>query len=98
MYFCRQSIINHTFGTMDIAAVIKERNAQLGLLQQDLAEFAETGIATAKDVERGEGTPTLHTLQKIMTVLGLEMIIQTKETQLLASSTNGDNGLCETNN
>ena len=30
---------------MDIAAIIKERRARLGLSQQDLAEFAEVGIA-----------------------------------------------------
>ena len=68
---------------MDIAAIIKKRRALLGLSQQDLAEFAEVGIATIKDIERGKGNPSLHTLQRIMTVLGLEMIIQTKEMQYL---------------
>jgi len=68
---------------MDIAATIKKRRALLGLSQQDLAEFAEVGIATIKDIERGKGNPSLHTLQRIMTVLGLEMIIQTKKTQYL---------------
>ena len=83
MYFCRRSTINHTFGKVEIAAIIKERRARLGLSQQDLAEFAETGIATVKDIERGKGNPTLHTLQKIMNVLGLEMIIQPKKTGYL---------------
>jgi len=55
----------------------------LGLSQQDRAEFAEVGIATVKDIERVKGNPSLHTLQRIMTVLGLEMIIQTKEMQYL---------------
>ncbi len=68
---------------MDIAAIIKKRRALLGLSQQDLAEFAVVGIATIKDIERGKGNPSLHTLQRIMTVLGLEMIIQTKEMQYL---------------
>lgn len=68
---------------MDVSAIIKKRRALLGLSQQDLAEFAEVGIATVKDIERGKGNPSLHTLQRIMTVLGLEMIIQTKETQYL---------------
>ncbi len=74
---------NKTYFKMDIAAIIKKRRALLGLSQQDLAEFAEVGIATIKDIERGKGNPSLHTLQRIMTVLGLEMIIQTKETQYL---------------
>ncbi len=68
---------------MDVSAIIKKRRALLGLSQQDLAEFAEVGIATVKDIERGKGNPSLHTLQRIMTVLGLEMIIQTKEMQYL---------------
>lgn len=79
MYIFRRSTTKHTFEKMDIAAIIKEMRARLGLSQQDLAEFAEVGIATVKDIERGKGNPSLHTLQKIMTVLGLEMIIQTKE-------------------
>jgi y4mF family transcriptional regulator len=68
---------------MDVSAIIKKRRALLGLSQQDLAEFAEVGIATVKDIERGKGNPSLHTLQRILTVLGLEMIIQTKEMQYL---------------
>lgn len=68
---------------MVIADIIKKRRARLGLSQQDLAEFAEVGIATVKDIERGKGNPSLHTLQKIMTVLGLEMIIQAKKTGYL---------------
>jgi len=68
---------------MDVSAIIKKRRALLGLSQQDLAEFAEVGIATVKDIERGKGNPSLHTLQRIMAVLGLEMIIQTKEMQYL---------------
>lgn len=68
---------------MDVSAIIKKRRALLGLSQQDLAEFAEVGVATIKDIERGKGNPSLHTLQRIMTVLGLEMIIQTKEMQYL---------------
>ena len=68
---------------MDVATIIKERRARLGLSQQDLAEFAEVGIATVKDIERGKGNPSLHTLQKIMAVLGLEMIIRTKRRDIL---------------
>ncbi len=84
MYFCLRSTIKYTyFRIMVIADIIKKRRARLGLSQQDLAEFAEVGIATVKDIERGKGNPSLHTLQKIMTVLGLEMIIQAKKTGYL---------------
>lgn len=68
---------------MNIALIIKNRRIQLGLSQQDLAEFAEVGIATVKDIERGKGNPSLHTLQKLLKVLGLDMSIETKKTEYI---------------
>ena len=58
---------------MDIGPIIKERRTRLKLSQQDLAEFAEVGIATIKDIERGKGNPSLQTLQKILNVLGIPL-------------------------
>lgn len=68
---------------MEIAAVIKKRRTQLGLSQQDLAEFAEVGIATVKDIERGKGNPSLQTLQKLLRVLGLDISIEIKKTEYI---------------
>lgn len=65
---------------MDIATAIKERRAQLGISQKDLAEFAEVGISTVKDLERGVGNPSLQTLQKLLAVLGLELLVKRKVT------------------
>ena len=73
---------------MDIAANIKKRRRRLGISQQDLAEFAEVGIATVKDIERGKGNPSLQTLQKILTVLGLEMVLQVRNTLLTEDKSN----------
>ena len=64
---------------MSIATVIKERRSLLGISQKDLAEFAEVGISTVKDLERGVGNPSLQTLQKMLDVLGLEMILKIKD-------------------
>ena len=68
---------------MDIGTIIKERRTQLKLSQQDLAEFAEVGIATVKDIERGKGNPSLQTLQKLLNVLGLEMNFGIKKTEYM---------------
>ena len=65
---------------MNIGKVIKERRALLGISQQDLSDYAGVGISTVKDLERGVGNPSIETLRKILDVVGLEMILQVKQT------------------
>ena len=65
---------------MDIGTVIKERRTLLGISQQDLADFSGVGISTVKDLERGVGNPSMKTLKKILDVVGLEMVLQVKQT------------------
>ena len=77
-YLCGESTINHTL--MDIGTVIKERRALLGISQQDLADYSGVGISTVKDLERGVGNPSIETLKKILDVVGLEMVLQVKQT------------------
>ena len=52
----------------------------LGISQQDLADYSGVGISTVKDLERGAGNPSLQTLHKILDVVGLEMVLQVKQT------------------
>ncbi len=77
-YLCTRSTTNHTL--MDIGNIIKERRALLGISQQDLADYSGVGISTIKDLERGVGNPSLQTLQKILNVVGMEMVLQVKQT------------------
>jgi transcriptional regulator with XRE-family HTH domain len=65
---------------MNIGLVIKERRSLLGISQQDLSDYSGIGISTVKDLERGVGNPTLHTLQKILDVVGMEMVLQVRQT------------------
>ena len=65
---------------MDIGTVIKERRALLGISQQDLSDYSGVGISTVKDLERGKGNPSIETLKKILDVMGLEMVLQVKQT------------------
>lgn len=84
--FLRNSIDFITFAakslfywTMNIAKDIKERRSQLGISQQDLAEISEVSLATIKDIERGKGNPSLTTLEKIVDVLGMEIVLHIKQ-------------------
>ena len=65
---------------MDIGTVIKERRTLLGISQQDLSDYSGIGISTVKDLERGVGNPSLQTLLKILDVVGMEMVLQVKQT------------------
>ena len=77
-YLCTESTINHT--SMDIGKTIKERRALLGISQQDLADYSGVGISTVKDIERGVGNPSMETLRKVLDVVGMEMVLQVKQT------------------
>lgn len=65
---------------MHLGKIIKERRAVLGISQQDLSDYSGVGISTVKDLERGVGNPSIDTLQKILDVVGLEMVLQVKQT------------------
>ena len=59
---------------------MKQRREFLSLTQQDLAEMAEVGVATIKDIERGKGNPALNTIKKILDVLGIEIEYKIRKT------------------
>ena len=65
---------------MDIGNTIKERRALLEISQQDLADYSGVGISTVKDIERGVGNPSMETLRKVLDVVGMEMVLQVKQT------------------
>ena len=65
---------------MNIGKTIKERRALLGISQQDLADYSGVGISTVKDLERGVGNPSMGTLRKVLDVVGMEMVLQVKQT------------------
>ena len=61
-----------------IIKIIKERREELGVTQEQLADLAEIGLRTLKNIESGKGNPTLQTLQKIADLLGLELTLKLK--------------------
>lgn len=75
--FCEKSLLCQTMELMDI---MKQRREILSLTQQDLAEMAQVGLATIKDIERGKGNPALSTVKKILDVLGIEIEYRIRQT------------------
>ena len=68
------------YQTMELKDLMKERREVLSLTQQDLAEMAQVGVATVKDIERGQGNPSLNTIKKILDVLGIEIEYRVRKT------------------
>lgn len=64
---------------LDIIYQIKARRSELRVTQDMLAELSGVGLRTIKEMERGKGNPTIQTVEKILTVLGLEWRLQVKK-------------------
>lgn len=65
---------------MELKEIVKQRRETLSLTQQDLAEMAQVGLATIKDIERGKANPALNTVRKILDILGVEIEYHIKKT------------------
>lgn len=65
---------------MDFSNILKERRTRLDISQADLAEMAGVSLATVKDIERGKGNPSLQTTEKLLDVLGLEIVYRIRKT------------------
>ncbi len=65
---------------MELKDIMKQRREVLSLTQQDLAEMAQVGLATIKDIERGKGNPSLSTVKKILEILGMEIDYKIRKT------------------
>jgi len=63
----------------DISKLITQRRESLRLRQEDLAEMSGVAIKTIHLIESGLGNPSIATLEKIATVLGLELLLQIKK-------------------
>jgi Predicted transcriptional regulators len=57
---------------------IKDRRTLLGITQQDLSDISGVALRTIKQIETGNGNPSISTLTKIAGVLGLsiELVIK----------------------
>lgn len=62
-----------------IGEIIKERRKEFGITQNDLAKLAEININTLTQIERGEGNPTVRTLEKVLRIIGMELTAKITE-------------------
>lgn len=65
---------------IEIGKIIRFRREFLSLRQEDLAEMSAVTTKTIHLIESGTGNPSLETLEKLTTVLGMEILIQVKKT------------------
>ena len=63
---------------MRYGELIKERRAELGLTQQDLSDYTGLSVRIIKSIESEKGNPSLRTLERIVEILGLEIVIKVK--------------------
>ena len=66
----------------DFGLTIKNRRKALKITQPYLAELAEISVNTLYKIERGAANPTLDVLEKIADVLGLNLRLEVKKTEL----------------
>ncbi|WP_431216147.1 helix-turn-helix domain-containing protein [Puia sp. P3] len=62
-----------------IGEEIKVRRQFLNLRQEDLAEMSGIATKTIHLIETGSGNPSVETLEKLATVLGMELILRIKK-------------------
>ena len=67
---------------LDIAKEIKQRRKVLNITQEQLADMAEVGLRTLKNIESGKGNPTILLLNKLASVLGMELKLEVKKSGL----------------
>lgn len=63
---------------MLLSTTLTTRRKTLGLSQTDLAEMSGVSLATIKNIERGKGNPSFETVEKILSVLGLEVLFKVR--------------------
>jgi y4mF family transcriptional regulator len=63
----------------DIGKFIRARRKSLRITQPDLAELAGISVNSLYKLERGESNPTVDLIEKIITVLGLEMKLEARK-------------------
>ncbi len=64
---------------VDVGKIIMQRRKQLRITQPTLAELADIHVNTLYRIERNEANPTVHLLEKLLDVLGMEIKIEVKK-------------------
>ena len=65
--------------TKEIGYLIKKRRASLQIDQRTLSEISGIAVHTLSNIEAGGGNPTVATLDRVLSALGMELHIQVKQ-------------------
>ncbi len=66
----------------ELIRILKDRREALKVTQEYLAELSGVGLRTLKSIETGKGNPTIETLNKLADVLGMELKLEVKKSNL----------------
>lgn len=61
-----------------LGKILEQRREQLQLRQTDLSEMSGVNVRTIIQLEKGQGNPSFFTLEKLLTILGLEIYVELK--------------------
>lgn len=64
---------------MEIGNILRNRRQTLRTTQQALAEMSGVSVRMIKAIEGGYANPSIATLEKILNVLGLQLVISDKQ-------------------
>jgi y4mF family transcriptional regulator len=81
MYLILQKI-HIKMGKNQVGTIVRARRKELGVTQLHLAELAGVNVNTIYNLEYGEGNLTLNVLSKVLNVLGLEIKLVVKDSNL----------------
>lgn len=66
---------------IEIGEEIRQRRKFLRITQKELSEIVGLGLHSLINIESGKGNPTIGQLQKVVSVMGLSIIVQVKENE-----------------
>lgn len=61
-----------------LGKMVRQRRKDLGITQSSLADLAGISHNTIYKFEKGQNNPSIKVIEKILTVLGLEITVQPK--------------------
>ncbi|GFI58695.1 MAG: helix-turn-helix domain-containing protein [Muribaculaceae bacterium] len=64
---------------MELGNILRNRRQTLRTTQQTLAEMSGVSVRMIKAIEGGYANPSIATLEKILNVLGLQLVISDKQ-------------------
>ncbi len=64
---------------MELGNILRNRRQTLRTTQQTFAEMSGVSVRMIKAIEGGYANPSIATLEKILNVLGLQLVISDKQ-------------------